>query len=187
MVLLSAQTRRVLRVAILLGAVLGPALPSAAQETLENEVKAAFLYNFTKFIEWPSPPSSPAEAFHICTIADADFTHALDRTIAGESVNGKPLVLAEPQSVGDYRKCAMLYVGRAQTERAARALAAVRDLPVLTVGEGRPFIDLGGAIGFVLENKRVRFDINTLALQRAGLRVSSKLLRVARSVEGSTR
>lgn len=176
-----------LRVAIVVGAVLCPVLPSAAQATLENEVKAAFLYNFTKFIEWPSSPSSAADAFHICTVADADFTHTLDRTIAGEAVDGKPLVLAEPQALGDYRKCAMLYVGRGQTERAARALAAVRDLPVLTVGEGRPFIDLGGAIGFVLENKRVRFDISTLALQRAGLKVSSKLLRVARTVEGGTR
>jgi hypothetical protein len=186
MVLLSAHVRRFVRPAILAGVGLCSALASSAQGTLENDVKAVFLYNFTKFIAWPAPASAP-DAFHICTIADQEFTRTLDRTIAGESVDGKPLVRTEPRSANDFRKCAILYIGPAQADRAAHLIAPVRDLPVLTVGEGRPFIDQGGSIAFVLENNRVRFDINMRALQRAGLKASSKLLRVARTVEGSTR
>jgi len=72
----------------------------------------------------------------------------------------------------------------AGADEAAPLLAAVRDLPVLTVGEGSTFVKHGGAIGFFLDNNRVRFDISQLALQRAGLKASSKLLRVARNVEG---
>lgn len=161
------------------------ALSSTAQGTLETQVKTVFLYNFTKFIDWPSPARAP-DSFHICTVAGPEFNRTLDRTIAGESVDGMPLVRTEPHSADDFRQCAILYIGQGQTDRAAHSIAAVRSLPVLTVGEGRRFIDQGGAIGFVLENNRVRFDINILALQRAGLKASSKLLRVARAVEGGT-
>lgn len=185
MVLLTAHVRWLVRLAILTGAGLCAA-PSAAQGTLETQVKAVFLYNFTKFIAWPTPAPG-LDSFHICAVAGPEFTRTLDRTIAGESVDGRPLVRSEPHSPDDVRKCAILYVGQSQTERAAPLIAAVRDLPVLTVGEGRRFIDQGGAIAFVLENNRVRFDINILALQRAGLKASSKLLRVARAVEGGTR
>ena len=73
------------------------------------------------------------------------------------------------------RKCAILYVGRGYPTRAARLLVAARQLPVLTVGEGSQFLDQGGAIGFVLENNRVRFDISNTAVQRSGLKASSKL------------
>jgi len=154
-----------------------------APPSLENDVKAAFLYNFTKFVEWPAP-SQPDEPFRLCAIADTTFLAALDRTIAGESVGGRPLVRAQTRSVDDARRCAILYVGSEHAEQAAPLLAAVRDLPVLTVGEGTPFVKHGGAIGFVLENNRVRFDISLRAVQRSGLKASSKLLRVARTVEG---
>ena len=154
-----------------------------AQSTLEDDVKAAFLYNFTKFIEWP-PPLQPDEPFRLCAIADASFIGALDRTIADESVGGRRLVRAEPQSVEEARGCAILYIGKSAGDRGARLAAGVRDLPVLTVGEGTQFVKQGGAIGFLLESNRVRFDISARSLQRSGLKASSKLLRVARTVEG---
>jgi hypothetical protein len=164
-----------------LGAVRG----AGAQPTLENDVKAVFLYNFTKFIEWPPPAAPQAGAFRVCVLADAGFSQAVDRTIAGETVDGRPLERIEPQSPDQVRSCGILYVGRPYTERTARFIAVARNLPVLTVGEGPAFLQQGGAIGFVLENNRVRFDVNVAAAQRSGLRVSSKLLRVARSVEGT--
>jgi YfiR/HmsC-like len=154
-----------------------------AQPTLEDDVKAAFLYNFTKFIEWPMPQQAD-EPFRLCAIADAPIIAALDRTIADESVGGRRLVRVEPQSLDEARGCAILYVGKSSGERGARLVAGVRDLPVLTVGEGAQFVKQGGAIGFLLENNRVRFDISARSLQRSGLRASSKLLRVARAVEG---
>jgi uncharacterized protein DUF4154 len=153
------------------------------QPSLENDVRAAFLYNFTRFVEWPAP-LQPDEPFRLCALADTAFLAALDRTIAGESVGGRPLVRAEARSVDEARHCAILYVARGYKEQAAPLLAAVRDLPVLTVGEGPTFVKQGGAIGFLLENNRVRFDISQRAVQRSGLKASSKLLRVARNVEG---
>jgi hypothetical protein len=159
----------------------------ANQTTNENDVKAAFLYNFTKFIEWPPPPAPAADPFRLCVLADAEFTRAVDSTIADESVDGRRLLRVAPQSVDEVRGCAILYVGRGYLDRGERLLAAARDLPVLTVGEGSQFVEHGGAIGFVLENNRVRFDVSSRAVQRSGLKVSSKLLRVARSVQGGAR
>jgi hypothetical protein len=161
--------------------------PAFAQATLENDVKATFLYNFTKFIEWPPSPGSADAPFRLCVLADPEFTRAVDRTIAGESVDSRPLERIEPTSVDDVRKCAILYVGPTHLARAARLLVAARQLPVLTVGDGSHFLEQGGAIGFILENNRVRFDISNTAVQRSGLKASSKLLRVARSVEGAQR
>jgi hypothetical protein len=182
MVLLSRAIRSCVLVAVVLAAP-EKMRAQSPQPSLENDVKAAFLYHFTKYVEWPAL-SAPDEAFRVCALADTAFIAALDRTIADESVGERRLVRAEPRSLEDARGCAILYVGSGNAEQAAAMLAAVRDLPVLTVGEGAPFLRHGGAIGFLLENNRVRFDISLRALQRSGLKASSKLLRVARSVEG---
>ena len=182
MVFLRAAVRWCAFAAVVLGAP-HAARGQAAPPTLENDVKAAFLYNFTKFIEWPPPPQ-PATPFRVCALADGAFAASLDRTIADESVRGRPLVRVQPRSVDDARNCALLYVGPGYLQQAAPFLAAIRDLPVLTVGEGAQFIKQGGAIGFFLENNRVRFDISIRAVQRSGLKASSQLMRVARTVEG---
>ena len=182
MVFLKTSIRWCALVAVLLAAP-GHAAAQSAQPTLENDVKAAFLYHFTKFVEWP-PPSQPDEPFRVCALADTGFVAALDRTIADESVGGRRLVRGETRSLDDVRRCAILYIGNAYADQGASLLAAVRDLPVLTVGEGSQFLKHGGAIGFLLENNRVRFDISLRAIQRSGLKASSKLLRVARTVEG---
>ena len=171
---------------VLVAVIVAAPRPASAQvqPTLENDVKAAFLYNFTKFVEWPAPPI-PDEPFRVCVIADTAFIATLDRTIADESVGRRRLVRVEPRSIDTARRCAILYVGPGFSDQGAPMLAAVRDLPVLTVGEGPQFVNKqGGAIGFLLEDNRVRFDISIRAIQRSGLKASSKLLRVARTVEG---
>jgi hypothetical protein len=184
MVFLKRRLRIRVVPALLVTAVVCSSAPSKAQPTLEDDVKATFLYNFTKFIEWPAAASPAPTPFRLCVLADPEFTRAVDRTIAGELVEGRQLERVEPQSIGEVSTCAILYVGREHVDRSAPWLAAARDLPVLTVGDGPQFVQRGGAIGFVLENNRVRFDVSARAVQRAGLKVSSKLLRVARSVEG---
>jgi uncharacterized protein DUF4154 len=181
MAFLTRVVRRLVGIIVVL--VVGSSHTLIAQPTLEDDVKAAFLYNFTKFIEWPPPPQ-PDEPFRLCALADPPFIAAVDRTIADETVGGRRLVRAEPQSVDEARGCAILYIGKSAGERGLHLAAGVRDLPVLTVGEGPQFLKQGGAIGFVLDNNRVRFDISARSLQRSGLKASSKLLRVARTVEG---
>jgi hypothetical protein len=158
--------------------------PDVRAQARETDVKAAFLYNFTKFIEWPSP-SSTSEPIHLCVVGDDSLRQSLEKTIAGEVVNGRPLKSLAPRTPEEARACQLLFVGEPQAERDARMLSAVRDLPVLTVSDRTDFARQGGGIEFVREDNRLRFDVNLLGAQRGGIRVSSRLLKVARSVHES--
>jgi hypothetical protein len=182
MVFLKPAFRLCTFVAVILAASHVPRAQSP-QPSLENDVKAAFLYHFTKFVEWPAPAEAE-EPFRVCTLADDAFIAALDRIITDESVGQRRLVQVEPRSIEEARRCAILYIATRFSDQGAPLVDAVRDLPVLTVGEGSQFVEQGGAIGFLLENNRVRFDISLSAIQRSGLKASSKLLRVARTVKG---
>lgn len=151
------------------------------QAPSEFQVKAAFLLNFTKFIEWPATePVDDSSPFTICILGEDPFGKALNETVEGETVNDRRVVvqrLEEPR-VGF---CHVLYVSRSAKD--ISTLLANAPPGVLTVGEGEKFVRDGGVIGFVIENRRVRFDVNLRAAQRSGLIISSKLLNVARSVE----
>ena len=155
-----------------------------AQQALEVDVKAAFLYNFTKFIAWPTL-NAPTEPFRLCIVSDDPLRRALERTIEGESVNGRPLQSVVPQTPEDARECQLLFVGHVEGERESRLLAAVRDAPVLTVSDATDFARRGGGIEFVREANRLRFDVNLPGAERAGIKVSSRLLKVARRVHES--
>jgi YfiR/HmsC-like len=157
--------------------------PVAAQEATENQVKAAYLFNFTKFVRWPAAAAAP-DRFNICVIGDQPFAASLDTIIQGESVDGRPLVRLEPDSIDAARGCQILFIGSGARAHGARYLDAVRDAPVLTVGDTSTFLDQGGTIRFVRTGDRLRFDVNLPAASRAGLEISSKLLRVARDRVG---
>ncbi len=155
---------------------------AARAQTPEEEVRGAFLYNFTRFVEWPPAPGPKGEHFRMCVVADEPFTQIVEAIVKGESVGDRPLVVVNPATPEEARACQVLFLSHAEQERAQRMLSAVRDLPVLTVGDAPQFLQAGGAIQFVLENRRLRFDISLPAVERAGLRVSSNLLRVARTI-----
>jgi hypothetical protein len=154
----------------------------AQQQTLEHDVKAAYLYNFTKYVEWPPETAQGLEPFRLCVVADGVIRSAIHRTVDGEMVDGRPLVMVAPQTLRDAQQCQILFVGRSEREQASKLLAAVRDRPVLTVGDSSRFMEQGGMIEFLLQDRRVRFDVNLPSAQRSKLRVSSNLLRVARKV-----
>lgn len=150
----------------------------------ESAVKAAFLFNFTKFVSWPPSAFDGASSpFRVCVFADGAFGRHIDEMVAGETVAGRPLEVVRPQG-DDARGCQIAYFG---SRNAEAALRAVREAPVLTVGDGVRFLERGGLIAFVLEENRVRFDVNKRGVDAAGLSISSKLLRVARSVDTGTR
>jgi hypothetical protein len=158
----------------------GPAM----QSSVEYEVKAAFLLNFTKFIGWPERATPGAESpFSICIWGDDPFGPVLDKTIQGESVNGHPLVV---QRLGhtDPKACQILYLGHLEkgTERATKELLGSLGPGTLTVGEGDNFVRDGGMVAFVVENRRVRFNINLSASRNGLLTMSSRLLAVAKTV-----
>jgi hypothetical protein len=149
--------------------------------TAEDDIKAAFLFNFTHFVDWPAAADA-SEPFRICVVADPAFAGALDRTVAGESVSARPITWSVPASPDAARACQILFVGRQETDRLERWLVAVKGLPVLVVGESPAAWERGVHINFVLESNRIKFDVNKENAARDGLTISSKLLRVARNV-----
>lgn len=166
-----------LEVALLAAALLAAA-PGRAQEPLsEQEIKAAYLYNFAKFVEWPrdafDPPSSPLK---VCVFGDDPFGRMLDDVIEGQKVGTQDLVALRPERIAELRSCHVLFVSRSERGRVGEILASVRKANVLTVGEGEEFLDKGGMIAFVREDKKVRFFIEKKAVEPAPFKVSSRLM-----------
>jgi hypothetical protein len=155
----------------------------AAEVSPEYQVKAAFLLNFTRFIEWPqSAFSSPNAPFRICIAGRDPFGGALTAIIGGERVNSHPLMVEKLEGGQvSFSHCPMIFFPRSENNEAALIPRLGRG--VLTVGETEDFLRIGGIIRFVLENNRVRFDVNQTAARRAGLLISSRLLKIARYVE----
>jgi hypothetical protein len=155
---------------------------TAASPPLESQVKAAFLLNYTKFTEWPPAAfAGPAAPISICVLADNGFDRALEQMIEGEIVDGRRVALQRIKQAPAPKSCQVLFLS--SSPKGDSAILASVGPGVLTVGEGESFLHEGGMVAFVVENRRVRFDINQTAAEKAGLKLSSRLLSVARSVE----
>ena len=150
----------------------------ALADPLEYQVKAAFLLNFTKFVEWP-PEVVGAGPMDICIVGDDPFGTVLDQIVADETLQGRGIQVQRVKRPVP-ASCRVLFIGR--SEKNLDALIEEIGPGVLTVGEGEGFLRQGGMIAFVVENRRVRFDVNQSAASRAHIMISSKLLSVARAV-----
>jgi YfiR/HmsC-like len=154
----------------------------AAAASLEYEVKAAFLLNFATFTEWPPTAfESPSSPLRICILGVDPFDGSLLRTVKGESVAGHPLVVEHPSEEG-IKRCHVLFIRRAVNPRGNDLNPGTTDAPVLVVSESETLWRAGSIINFAIDGGRVRFDVNQTASLRGGLRLSPKLLRVARTV-----
>jgi hypothetical protein len=165
------------------GALLWEPCAFASNDSLEYQVKAAFLLNFIKFIDWPASAfADPGSPVAICILGEDPFGHALDQVVEGETVNGRKVALQRIKRAPPAKSCQVLFIAKSEKDNPKTILS---DLPpgILTVGEGEGFMRAGGMIAFVIENRRVRFDINRAAAEKAALKLSSKLLSVARTVE----
>ena len=159
----------------------------AQTQASASDVKAAFLYNFTKFIDWPPQAFAGANSpFFIC-IAGDPFDGALERLVQGEVLDGRPLMVRHIKMREEVRGCQILYVPQDQAGFDAEMINAAGKEPVLTVGESASFINEGGMMRFVNSAGRIRFEINPDAAQRASLKISSRLLRLAEIVRPSRR
>ena len=148
---------------------------------LEFQVKAAFLLNFTKFADWPADAFAGERApLTICILGEDPFGPTLDQMVQGEEVSGRHVTVQRIRGVAAPKTCQVLYLR--SSERELRQILASMPPGTLTVGEGDGFLSQGGMIAFVIENRRVRFDVNQGAASEAGLTLSSRLLSVARSV-----
>ena len=153
-----------------------------AQESppTEYQLKAAFLLNFAKFVEWP--PAVFAEAaspFVLGILGENPFGDALERTIRDKTINNRPLLIKEFRSGAESTNCHILFISTSEKTRLPEILAGLRGASVLTVGETDRFNESGGIINFVRQGNKIRFQINEVAAKSAGLKLSSKLLSLA--------
>jgi uncharacterized protein DUF4154 len=154
-----------------------------AQSPTEYEVKAVFLYNFAKFVEWPpDPPADVSDPFVIGIVGRDPFGDALEQTLRRKTLNGRPLAIKRFKDRQAARGCRVLFISASERKHLNALLTSLHGDPVLTVGDNESFAKAGGVIAFTLEDNRVRFEINVDAAQRAGLRISSKLLSLAKIV-----
>jgi hypothetical protein len=156
------------------------ALPAAAQRPLADDVKAVFLFNFAKYVDWPSAPQGTSSTIRVCVPANPSFLAVVSQAVRNEIVNGRPLTAVGLDGLDAARECDILYVGDTATRDAAAWIDAVRGRQTLTVGEGK-LVD-GLVIAFVRDQDRLRFDIDRAAAQKQKLTISSRLLGLARRV-----
>jgi hypothetical protein len=177
-----AVLKRTLMAACLL-AVLWP-WTARAQVAPEYDVKAAFLYNFTKFVEWPPSALQERGDFQLCVLGEDPFGRSLE-VVADEKVAGRRISLLRTPKLAEPEGCQILFISRSERHRMPEVLRELRDTPVLTVADTDGFLGHGGIINFILEGSKVRFEINQEAAERAGIKISSKLLRLAVGAKGS--
>jgi hypothetical protein len=158
------------------------AIPLAAQSPTEYQVKAAFLYNFAKFVEWPQEIFGSGSVMQICVLGEDPFGEELSRITSGKVVGGHPLEIKHPTSAEGARSCHILFISKSEKSHFKTTLQVLQGYSVLTVGDASGFLDEGGMVNFVLRDDRVKFEINLKAAERAGLKISSKLLGVAQLV-----
>jgi hypothetical protein len=160
-----------------------PHAHAQAEGVGEYQVKAAFLYNFAKFVEWPPEAMPKANAPLILGVVGEDpFGPVLEETLKGKTANGHPFVVRRFRREEDASGCQILFTSSSDQRYIRSLLAVLKGSSVLTVGETERFCRLGGIINFTLEENKVRFKINVDAAERARLNISSKLLRVANVV-----
>jgi hypothetical protein len=160
---------------------------SADTVSAEYRLKAAFLFHFAEFVDWPEDAFKDSTSLTYCTLGEDVFRGALDEGIDGKRLGNHLLRvqhLRQPQAL---QNCHILFVGGLDKKRQAAALASVKGEPVLTVGDSEQFVNEGGMIGFCLEENKVRFQINLKNAADAGLKISARLLILAKAVVGAPR
>ena len=146
----------------------------------EYALKAVFLYNFCRFIDWPPRAfGSPDEPMVIGVIGDNPFGGLIEDTVKGEALRGRRISVEYYRRTSDISRCHVLFVGASEMSRVDEIIAAVAGRSVVTVGETEAFLDRGGMIALTADQNRVRLRINPVALRAENLAASSKLLRVA--------
>ncbi len=158
----------------------------AQQSPSEYQVKAAYLFNFLKFVEWPgqSPGDAPGP-WLICVVGSNPFGNDLAQIVSGKSAQGHELQVKDSLLPADLHACHILFISASEKNRLPTLLAALKGSGTLTVADMDNFTESGGMVQFVEEDGRVRFVINVGATSGAGLKVSSKLLSLAQSVTGT--
>jgi hypothetical protein len=164
-----------------------PCLRAQNAKPTDYDVKAAYLYNFAHFVDWPANgAASKSDSFTVCVLGPDHFGAILDGALAGETIAGKKVAARRISTPQDSINCQILFVSSEEDSRLKQIVETLNKQAVLTVSDMPRFSQRGGMIQFVAEGKRVRFEINLTAVQQAGLSLSSDLLKVAAAVRTSS-
>jgi hypothetical protein len=167
--------------AVATGSALAAQAPSPAAS--EYQLKAAFLYNFARFIEWPSEAfPDPSAPILIGVLGEDPFGGDLEQMIKGKTVNGRPFVIKRFKRDQNLRACHILFISSSEQKHLAQIIEGLKGTGVLTVSEVERFAQFGGVIQLTMEASKMRFAINIDSAERARLKLSSKLLSLAKVV-----
>ena len=179
--------RRAIGMPLVAACALAPWPAFAAQNATTAEVKAAFLYNFARFTEWPPDAFiEPSAPFVIGVAGDEVLRQTVDQLTRGKAIGGRPLRTRSVREPADIVAVQILFIGEASASRAHELLKEAGRLPVLTVGDAERFCERGGMIAFLIEQNRVRFEIHVDTTEQARLKVSSRVLTLAKAIHGKS-
>jgi hypothetical protein len=157
-------------------------LVGAAQDVTEPALKAAYIYNFARFTEWPDDPRA-SQPLSMCVLGDAAVGDALERVVKGRQLAGREMVVSRVAAPGPKLACHVLYVSGIMAVDVGLVVAAVQDAPVLTIGDAVDFTRAGGIAQFFFERGQLHFNISRRAVKRARLQINSRLLALAKHYE----
>ena len=170
---------------IALATVNAPLHLAAQDALLQSRIKAAYLFNFAKFVDWPTQALPEATSPIIVGLLGKDvFEGELERSVSAKSINGRPLVIRRFPEGEDFRSCHILFISPSEKRRVPQILERLKGTSVLTVSEIEQFSALGsgGMITFFRQQNTIKFEINLDNAEKAGLKISSKLLQVAKVI-----
>jgi hypothetical protein len=157
----------------------------ASSSAEEYAIKAAFLFHFAQFVEWPKGAFRKADSPVVyCMIGEDPFQGTLDTSLSGKNVAGHPFQVRHIKQAQEAQGCHVVFIGEGENKQIPVTLALLKGSPILTVGESERFVEDGGMIAFCSEEDKIRLQINLQVAERAHLKISSKLLRLAKRVIG---
>ncbi len=155
-------------------------LSAQSPDPREYQIKAAFLFNFTQFVEWPATCfSTDKSPFIIGILGENPFGSYLEDMVNGEKVNGHPLVVQHFKTLEEIKICHVLFINLPQTSKLEQVIANLKGRNILTVSDMTDFLQEGGILRFFKKNNKIQFRINPEASKKTNLIISSKLLRLA--------
>jgi hypothetical protein len=159
-----------------------PDLQAQEAKPTEYQVKAAFIYNFLQFIDWPMKPNrNPGPFINLCILGENPFGNTFE-AYQGETIRKRKFSIRQSQSLSDLKECQVVFIGNSEKGRVPQIIKQANDLGILTIGDSEKMTHQGVMINFYMERDKVRFEINIEAARRAGFTISSHLLKLARII-----
>lgn len=176
--------RALVAIAVCMLALVGPIVPNAAADDRESLVKAAYLYHFVDFVDWPdSLESDPGEVIRVGILGEDPFGALVDDVFAEPSSDGRHFEVVRSVDARDLTSCRLVYVALGDGAAVDEALEVLAGKPLLVVGHEPGFAARGGHVNFFVEDERLRFEVNLETVRAAGLRLNSRMLKLARIVD----